>query len=216
MSYFILTLIFFLITFMLAYLTFRMLFKQSWFLAWLRGMSGISLLLLTLFCALFAFDIYSYRQITDEQNIATVSFSQLGDQYYTANITYAEGSSARYDLYGDQWQMDSRIIKWNSIFSIVGLKPGFRLDRLNGRYLSLEDERSKPRSVHEIHSSLTPVDFWQGVKWINLNAIVDARYGSSTYLPMVDGGQYQVNITHSGLIARALNETARQAIERWQ
>ena len=216
MSYFILTLVFFLIAIAFAYWTFKLLFKQSWFLAWLRGMSGISLILLTLCCALLAFDIYSYSQITGEKNIATISFSQLGEQYYNADLSFIDGNTERFDVYGDQWQIDSRIIKWESFLSIIGLKPGFRLDRLNGRYLSLEDERTKPRSVHELSSSLTPVDFWQSIKWVNWNALVDARYGSSTYLPMVDGGQYQVNITHSGLIARPLNETARQAIARWQ
>lgn len=216
MSYFLLTLVFILIAFAFAYWTFKLLYRQSWFIAWLRGMSGISLILLTLFCALLAFDVYSYRQITGEKNIATISFSQLEEQYYAASLSLVDGSTKRYDLYGDQWQMDSRIIKWHNFLSIIGLKPGFRLDRLNGRYLSLEDERGKPRSVHELSSSLTSVDFWQSIRWINWNSLIDARYGSSTYLPMADGGQYQINITNAGLIARPLNETARQAIARWQ
>lgn len=216
MSYFLLTLLFFLIALAFAYGTFKLLYRQSWFFAWLRGMSGISLILLTLIFALIAFDVYSYRQITGEKNIATISFSTLGEQYYTADLTFIEGDTKRFDVYGDQWQIDSRIIKWKNFFNLVGLETGFRLDRLNGRYLSLEDERNKPRSVHPLSTSATPVDFWKALKFINLESLVDARYGSSTYLPMVGGGQYQINVTNSGLIARPLNETARQAIARWQ
>jgi len=216
MSYFLLTLVFFLVALALAYGTLKLLYRQSWFLAWLRGMSGIGLVLLTLLFGLLAFDVYSYKQITAERNIGTISFEALGEQYYTANINFNEGESRRFAVYGDQWQIDSRIIKWKNLLNLVGLKTGYRLDRLNGRYLSLVDERNKPRSVHELSSSLTPVDFWKTLKFINMEAFVDARYGSSTYLPMVEGGQYQINMTNTGLIARPLNKTARDAIISWQ
>jgi len=216
MSYFILTLIFFLIAIAFLYGTFKLLYRQSWFVAWLRGMSGVSLILLALLCGLLAFDVYSYRQITGEKNVATVSFSQLEGQYYTVTLSFTEGGTQRYDVYGDQWQIDSRIIKWNKLLTLVGLETGFRLDRLNGRYLSLDDERNKPRTVHEISRSATPVDFWEALNALNIDSFVDARYGSSTYLPMVDGGQYQINITTTGLLARPLNETARQAVARWE
>lgn len=216
MSYFLLTLLFFLIALVLAYCTFKLLFRQSWFIAWLRGMSGITLVLLTVVFGLLAFDVYSYKQFSGEKNVATISFSRLENQYYSANVTLASGENRRFDIHGDQWQLDSRIIKWKRLLNFVVLEAGYRLDRLNGRYLSLDDELSKPRSVYDISSSVTPVDFWQAIKSMNLEFIVDARYGSSTYLPMVDGGQYQVNITQNGLVARPLNETARQAIARWQ
>jgi hypothetical protein len=45
-------------------------------------------------------------------------------------------------------------------------------------------------------------------KYINA---VDTLYGSAAYLPMVDGGTYEVWITQSGLIARPTNEAARAA-----
>lgn len=216
MSYFLLTLLFFLVALALAYGTLKLLFRQSWFLAWLRGMSGLVLVLLTLAFGLLAFDVYSYRQITSEKNIGTISFGTLGEQHYSATLTFTDGTSQRFDVFGDQWQIDSRIIKWKNLLNMIGLETGYRLERLNGRYLSLVDERSKPRSVHELTTSLTPIDFWKGLKFLNVESFVDARYGSSTYLPMVEGGQYQINMTNTGLIARPLNETARQAIARWQ
>jgi hypothetical protein len=52
-------------------------------------------------------------------------------------------------------------------------------------------------------------DYRSWVPW------VDALYGSATYLPMADGALYQVNVSQSGLIARPLNQAAREAVGSW-
>jgi hypothetical protein len=44
----------------------------------------------------------------------------------------------------------------------------------------------------------------------------DALYGSAVYVPMSDGARYQVVVSQSGLVARPLNEPARQAVGAWK
>lgn len=44
---------------------------------------------------------------------------------------------------------------------------------------------------------------------------VDAVYGSATYMPMTDGAAYRVTASPSGLVARPLNDIAREAVRRW-
>jgi hypothetical protein len=44
---------------------------------------------------------------------------------------------------------------------------------------------------------------------------VDALYGSATYLPMVDGALYEIKVSQSGLLARPLNQAAREAVGSW-
>jgi hypothetical protein len=46
--------------------------------------------------------------------------------------------------------------------------------------------------------------------------VVNARHGNSTFLPMVDGGQYQISLSESGLLARPLNQPAIEAVEQWR
>jgi hypothetical protein len=96
------------------------------------------------------------------------------------------------------------------------MKTGYRLERISGRYLLLDDERTKQRSIYPLSSSAIGVDIWQWLQSMNSDSLVDARYGNSTFLPMVDGGQYQISVSSSGLLARPLNQPARDAVDQWR
>ncbi|MBX2807786.1 MAG: cation/multidrug efflux pump [Cellvibrionaceae bacterium] len=215
MGYLLLTLFGFALAALLAFVTLRLLFVRNWFLGWLRGMLGMVLIATVLIVTAVAFDIYSYRQVLAEQTIATISFTAIAPQHYRASFVDNNGHAQDYELRGDQWQLDSRIIKWQGIFATLGMKTGYRLERISGRYLSLDDERNKARSVYPLSTSIAGIDLWQWLNDRQNTGVVDARYGNSTFLPMVDGGQYQVAISVSGLLARPLNQPARDAVAQW-
>jgi hypothetical protein len=40
-------------------------------------------------------------------------------------------------------------------------------------------------------------------------------YGSATYLPMSDGALYEIKVSQSGLVARPMNQAAREAVSGW-
>ncbi len=201
----------------LAYFTFKLLDKAQCFLAWLRGMFGLCLILSVVFLGIIAFDISSYRQLTAEQDIATIRFEKLAEQHYLANVIFSGQPGKTYELFGDQWQLDSRVIKWSTAATKLGIKTGYRLDRLAGRYLSLDDERTKTRKLYALNESPVGVDTWL---WLNevdtLVSFVDARYGSGVFLPMVDQGFYQITLSSSGLVARPINNAAKEAVKLWQ
>jgi hypothetical protein len=44
---------------------------------------------------------------------------------------------------------------------------------------------------------------------------VDAYYGTATYLPMADGARFEVTLTRTALIARPMNDAAREAVGNW-
>lgn len=216
MEYLLLTVLLVLVACGFAYWAAKLLFKHNWFLGWLRGMLGMCLVFVMLVSALMALDIYSYRHLDDEQNIATISFQYLDSQHFSATFVETNGAQQQFELYGDQWQLDSRIIKWRGVLSRIGMKTGYRLDRISGRYLLLDDEREKERSVYTISQSVTNVDFWNWLRHVDVGAIVTAHYGNSTFVPMVDGGQYQILVSRSGLLAKPLNEPAHKAVEQWR
>lgn len=200
---------------LLAYSALKILFRNSWFLGWLRGMFGIALLVLAAMFALAALDIFSYRQIDREEVIATLSFEKLAEQEYKANVVLKDGEEMSFTLFGDQWQLDARILKWQGALAGLGIAPGYRLDRISGRYYSLEQERSEKRSVYAFNESRL-VDVWQWIRRADgAVAVVDASYGSATYLPMADGALFEVSLTQSGLITRPLNDTARAVVGEW-
>ena len=69
----------------------------------------------------------------------------------------------------------------------------------SGRYTRVEDERTLPRTVYDLHAP-SRVDPWELVHryraWVPW---LDALYGSATYLPMADGALYEIKVSQSGL-----------------
>ncbi len=201
-----------------AYLGVRLLFRTGWFLSWVRGCFGLVLLVISVTAVFIVLDLSSYEQLLAEKSLATLSFQKIEEQHYELTLMYVEeGIEESYDLRGDQWQVDARVIRWLGMFSAMGAKPAYRLDRLSGRYYSLEDERRKERTVHQLKYSDYGLDTWAWLQahrgWVSW---VDAVYGSATYLPMGDGALYQLSLTHNGLTAKPLNKVAEDAVQHWQ
>lgn len=200
------------------FLSGRILSNFRWILGWLRGMLGLSLLASAVFVVFIGLDLFSYKKILTDKPILTISFQKQKDQHFKSTVSYIEeGIENHYELFGEQWQIDARVIRWRGLFALFGTKPGYRLDRLSGRYYSLEDERRKKRSVHQLVQSKSGLDMWQ---WVQENGlfipVFDAVYGSATYLPMEDGAIYQVSLSASGLVSTPLNSIAKDAVNQWQ
>ncbi len=195
----------------------KLLLRRHWIVAWLRGTVGLALVAAALFGLLLAWDLHNFRQVLSERPVATLAFSRLGERHFAVELVDADGNSRKEELHGELWQLDLRMLKWSDALTRAGLRPGYRLDRLGGRYLSIEDERSQQRSVIDLDTRDSPVDAWQWIRsaqrWL---PIVDAQYGGATYLPMADGALYSVGMGPSGPVARPLNERARRAVEQWQ
>lgn len=163
-----------------------------------------------------ALNLYSYQRFTGETSVVKLRFEARGPQAYRVYVIQPDQQSQSYDLRGDEWQVDARVLKWGGLATLLGFDTAFQLDRITGRYRDLQQERQLPHTVHSLYRP-RGVDIWWLVRehqdWIPL---VDAIYGSATYMPMVDRAEYAVTITTSGLIARPGNAIAKQAVERWR
>lgn len=194
----------------------KLLLGRGWLLGWLRGMLGLCLLILSVVFGLAALDFYSYKQIDKDTSIANISFSKIDSQQYRASLVDSSGREVIFELNGDLWQLDARVLTWNKSMRALGLTPGYRLDRLSGRYVSLEEERSASRTVYELTSSRSVLDIWQWLHEFGSGDFVNASYGSATYLPMADGALFSVRLSQSGLTAYPLNDRAKNAVVDWQ
>jgi len=114
---------------------------------------------------------------------------------------------------GDQWQLDARIIRFAGPIRWLGIAPGYRMERLSGRYTSLENEQSMPRTVIGLSEQKWP-DLWELDRQFNL-PFVEGVYGNATFMPMRDGALFDVRLSASGLVATPKNEAARQAVQLW-
>jgi hypothetical protein len=165
---------------------------------------------------MLAFSYFGYLQLVDEQLIGRIKFTESAPEQYVARLMLEDEAHDRmFEILGDEWQMDARVITWKPPMTMLGLDPIFQLDRLSGRYAEVEEELSKNRSVHALSESV-PLDVWQFArKYPRLMPGVDAHYGTATYLPMAHGAIFEVTMTRTGLIARPVNEAAREAVGDW-
>jgi hypothetical protein len=182
----------------------------------LQGLSGT--LLITAAVTFFALlgNFYTYNRLTAEQDLAQLHFSALAPQHYQATLRYPSGEQQKFTVFGDEWQLDARILKWKGYATLVGFDTVYRLDRFSGRYSDLTQEREYPRSVYDLTEE-PRFDLWRLAREYNKRIPwVDALYGSAAYLPMADGADFQVSLTAGGLVVRPLNEPARKAVEAWR
>lgn len=165
--------------------------------------------------ALVASNLYTYARLTEEQPVVTLSFEQVGPKRFRAHITAPSGRGATFEIAGDEWQLDARVLKWHGWANLAGLDALYRLERLSGRYRTVDEELSGARTVESLAGD-RGLDIWSLAyhypSWVPM---VDAKYGSATYLPMADGAAFEVRLTQSGLIARPANEAARAATAEW-
>ena len=184
--------------------------RRGWLIQWLKGTLGFVLVLLTVAGVFALVDLWSYRQLLQEQPLATVSVYQLDDQVFDLTLAGADGTEQRYKLMGDQWQLDVRLLVWSGPMAAMGKMPLYRLDRLSGRYLSLEQERTAERTVYALSDSRW-VDLWSALKghsfWL------EAESGRAVYMPLVNGAVYSVNLTPKGMMARPLNDVAEKVLQ---
>jgi hypothetical protein len=181
-----------------------------------RGLAGLALLASVLLAVLAGLNLYTYSRFTHETPVAEIEIRALAPQRYRVTFFPAEsGPPQVFDIYGDEWQVDARILKWRGLGVWLGFETVYRLERLSGRYRDLAQERAEPRTVYLL-SPDPGVDVWDLARrfsgWLPL---VDAVYGSSTYLPLADGARFRVSVSTTGLLARPANEPAAAAIGRW-
>jgi hypothetical protein len=199
------------------FVSLRRLLRARFFAATRSGILGLLLVAGAALLFAFSLTLHTYARLTYEQPVAHLSFVALGPQLYTATLVRApSGDVETFALNGDEWQLDARVLKWRGVANLLGLDARYRLERLGGRYVEIEQERSGPRSVYALGPA-PALDLWLLARayprWL---PFVDAVYGSATYLPMADDARFAVTISQTGLLARPANEAAQAAVGAWR
>ncbi len=164
---------------------------------------------------MLAFSYYGYGRLIDETLVSRIEFTEFAPGEFTARVMIDGKTDRLLDLRGDEWQMDARVVNWKPPATLLGLDPIYQLDRLSGRYSDIDDEMTEERTVHALSDELT-LDVWRVArKFPVLMPGVDAYYGTATYLPMADGARFEVTLTRTALIARPVNDAAREAVGDW-
>lgn len=193
----------------------RILFGGRWFLAWLRGTCGLAFLAVAVLVGLVAYDLSRYDPWPADKPLLTLSFHRTAN-VYQVDIT-ENGAQRSVNLEGDLWQLDARLLQWKGLADLIGLEPGYRLEKLNSRFLAIEQQSQARYTQVELTQSLYGVDLW---RWLRLGQhdlfMFDAQARRVTYLPMADGAVFNISLTPTGLLAEPMNQAAHQALQDWQ
>lgn len=182
----------------------------------LRGvgalLSGLLFLALAALAGAVTVGVRGYRALTAEEVAARVHTEPLGPQRFRATVELPDGRVAQYDVAGDQLYVDAHILKWKPIVNLLGLRTGYELDRVGGRYAALADERQQPHTVFALGPE-RPVDVFGFVRRHPrlLAPLVDATYGSGTFVGAEQPGRFEVRVSTSGLLIRSLTDSTAGA-----
>ena len=187
---------------------------------WLRMSATLVLSIFTIaitsVIATTIMDDSTIKRLTREHTIAVIEFRALGDKHFRASFTEPDQKPIEFDMYGDQWQIDARVMKWSGLAAKLGLKPMYQFERLSGRYHDVKQELSGKRSVYALAEKQQLDSMWDYlIKYQELIPWLDAQYGSATYMPMTNGAVFTIKLSHKGILASPRNLQASQSVKQW-
>ncbi len=163
---------------------------------------ALLMLSLTALSATLAVSTQGYRALTREDLVASVTTRRVSEQQFEARVSFPDGRDTVFLLEGDEFYIDAHILKWKPVANVLGLHTDYELDRISGRYLELKAEQSNPRTVFALAQS-KPVDlFHLRRRHPILGWLVDAEYGSGTFIATDDQALFDVLVSTSGLLVR--------------
>jgi hypothetical protein len=166
-------------------------------------------------------NLNTYQRLSFEENIVEVVIERITTQKFELQLVYAEAAIRSdvkqiYVISGDEWQLDTRIIKWKGWANLFGMDSYYRLDRLSGRYAKIDQANTMSQTAYQLFDAETGLSIWDLKRLLKSKLpFLDAYYGQSIFLPMKHGARFKVTISQSGLLVRPENEIARLSLEGW-
>lgn len=160
----------------------------------------LALIIILIFSNIIAWGgfFWSYHVFTQEEPILTIRFKEQGSKKYLAYIDSPKSVAGEYDIYGEQWRVDARFVKMKYWANLLGQESRYSLDRLQGRYIDINDENALPKLAHQLKGS--DISHFSIFGW---SPFVDISYGSSTYQVIDVNKSFFIYKTPTGLITRS-------------
>jgi hypothetical protein len=172
----------------------------------------IALLMISL-AALFGtliIAIQGYHALTREELAAIVNVEPTGGQKFIARFSLPDGGEKAFSLSGDQLYIDAHILKWKPLANIFGLHTSYELDRVAGRYAILNEETTKVHTVYSLSKDRSVDLFDLRRRFAILNPLLDAEYGSATFINSNSAEEFRVMVSTTGLLIRKTEKVTGQ------
>lgn len=169
----------------------------------------IWILLSTTILFLSAF-VQSYKSFTREELAAEIRCEPItgNGARQSMQLTFTpvrdgvRGEPREFTLNGDQWAVEGHIIKWDNWLNFAGLHTMYKLTRIKGRYLRLEEERNRPPSVYSLVEREEEPPWRWLYEYGHRLRFVTAVYGNTVYTYPSKNRVFQIYVTTSGLTVK--------------
>ena len=192
------------------------LFRARFLAFALRLFAGLVLVFAGATLALVSLGMQGYRALTREETAARLVVRPQAPQRFSARIVYRDGREATFELAGDEIYVDAHILKWKPMANVLGLHTAYELGRVAGRYRDIGQERSAPRTVYSLGRDREVDLFDLRTRYAFLAPLVDAEYGSASFVPVGGAGarnggaaEFELRVSTTGLLIRPVGESPR-------
>ena len=170
-----------------------------------RALAGVLLLSLAGTIGAIAVGVQGYQALTREEIAARLFVRPTDPQRFAATVRFANGREETFDVAGDEIYVDAHILKWKSLANLLGLHTAYELSRLAGRYRDIGQERSAVRTVYSLGAerSVDLFEIRQGNAF--LAPLLDADYGSATFVPVTRPAEWELRVSTTGLLMREVS-----------
>ena len=176
---------------------FQSLSRFTLILLWIL-LSGAALLL--------ACFIQSYQSFTRKELVAVVRCVPLEGEINTMRmeieVVNDQEISGRKELLlkGDQWAVEGDILKWDNWVNLLGVHTMYRLTRVRGRYLNVQEEIQNTPTVYGLVEN---EEDWQWLyNYGHKLPFVTAVYGNTVFTYPSEENTYEVYVTTSGFMVQ--------------
>lgn len=171
----------------------------------MRSLLGLTLLLLGVISGAIGAGMQGYRALTREDLAARIVVQPIGPQMFSATVHIpGRAETTYYELAGDALYVDAHILKWRPWANVLGLHTAYELDRISGRYDDVEQERAARRTVHTLAPERWVNLFALRTRYAALAPLLDAEYGSGSFVRVTEPGEFHVMVSTTGLLIRPI------------
>jgi len=188
-----------------------LLIRFDWFKGWFIGSLGLGALSIALISSVIILSFNSYVSSTQSDSVGTISFKKIGEKHFNVELAETQGEKLNFELKGDMWQLDATVLSWDSFFEQQGLKPYYRLKKINSNYATLSDAERLPTTSIEVETGIADAILKQ-LALSGSAPFLKSSQTSTGSLPMIDGALFSIRVNKAGLISKPENQQAFSAI----
>ena len=168
----------------------------------LRTLTGLLLLSVGGLVGAIGVGMSGYRALTNEDLAARIVVRPVGLQRFMATFLVSDRPEMTYELSGDAIYVDAHVLKWKPMANVFGLHTAYELDRVAGRYDDIGQERSGDRTVYSLVPDRPVNLFALRRRYAFLAPLLDAEYGSGSFVPVTRPAEFEVRVSTTGLLIR--------------